>query len=275
MKTIFFDTQTHIYITEKQDPIENAAFENLIAQNSFHLVCSFYNLVEFAKSQDTIQSIALASIFNRISTLWSLDFHAIQTDELYNFIMRHFYGFTTQPIKTLFSFHELYSGAFSSPEQVIIAARNEMPSFEKTFAQNAGALDILTKHGKLSDNLQKAALRTNIVQKMMRIENRNRIPPLWDSSNITNDIITNKRKLLLRENICMATEHHLSNFRSSNKHRIARNSDAIDLVTAVAIFPHVDIFITNDGFLKNGLEYVKKQTSIKTKIYKKLSDIQL
>lgn len=273
MKTIFLDTQSHIYITEKCDHIEQAAFIKISQSGNFTLVGSIYNLVEFAKSQNEEQSIALTAIFDKMPTLWGLDFYEIQMNELYQFIFKNYYNFNIQQTKKLKQFNELHDRCFNTPEDFVLTARKQIFEFEKTFSRSAKALDTLTRHGKLNTNTENAALYNGLIQKMDRIELSGRFFPVVNKRAIASDIVKNKKKLFFKENISAATEIHLSDYRSSNKNRFARNSDAIDLVSSVSIFPYVDIFVSNDGFLKNGLEYVKKQLSIKTKIYRKISEI--
>lgn len=274
MQTLFLDTQNHIYITEKCDPVENNSFNKYIQSNEITLIISLYTLVEFARSQSIEQAIKLADIFTKVNTLCSLDFYEIQINELYKFILKHFYNFLAEPVSTFLPINNIYGGAFKNPEDAILAARAQMQGFERTFQRSANALDQLTKNEKLSAAQQNEALFNNIIRKIEHIEQSGRFFPVTNKRAIASDIILKRKKQFLRENICAATEIYLSNYRASNKNRNAKSSDAIDLVTSVAVFPYVDIFISNDGFLKNGLEYVKKQTLLNTKIHRKVSDIK-
>jgi hypothetical protein len=57
----------------------------------------------------------------------------------------------------------------------------------------------------------------------------------------------------------MNMENLISNFRSSDSSRKPKSSDLMDLTLACATFPYVDFFATEDGYLKEGLKYVKSK----------------
>ena len=62
----------------------------------------------------------------------------------------------------------------------------------------------------------------------------------------------------MRECPSFATDCHLSDYRTANPNRKARPADSKDLTMSIAAFPYVDTFVTDDGYLHNGLLYVKK-----------------
>lgn len=64
-------------------------------------------------------------------------------------------------------------------------------------------------------------------------------------------------RILLRECPAFATGVHLSDYRCANPKRKARGSDSRDLKMSVPAYPSVSTFLTNDGFLHGGLQYVR------------------
>lgn len=266
LKLLYADTNSLIYAYEQQMPDWKAMFDEHFS-DGYRLALTEENLLEFAKSHTPKAAVTLAQRVVDLSPVWLRSFIDIQSDEVRSFVelpgksesipTPQFYRSTFEAVSQIGERQKLGPIQFVellSSEK----AKSMVQEIHQTSANNLDVLKHATKSGALTKGHLDLAFRNAISRRLGR--GSDLTAPLTDLSlEKAVKSCVKHQKWLLRECPSLGAEHHLANYRSLNPNRMARVSDAVDLTTAVAALPYVSAFITNDGFLLSGLEYVKKK----------------
>lgn len=273
-KILYADTHSLIYAYEKNEPTWRALFDNHFAAG-YCLTLTEENLFEFAQSPTPEIGLTLARRVLELNPIWLRSFIDIQADEINGFVEHHG-KISPTPIPLI------YRSEFEAVSQIGKHKKLTPIQFVELFSSEAAksqVREVRGEHVGVLNTLTRSTASGSLTKGHLELAFRNAISArLKRGSDLTSPLTDQRleeavkfciknRKWLLRECLSFATEHHLSNYRSSSPKRNARLSDSVDLTTAVAALPYVDTVITNDGFLHAGLEYVKRNvTSIATKL---------
>uniref|UniRef100_UPI0040572FE3 hypothetical protein n=1 Tax=Candidatus Electronema sp. TaxID=2698783 RepID=UPI0040572FE3 len=283
MRNIFLDNQSLIYIFENIDSPDAHYFSQLNKQREITVVLSLENLIEFSKSGTIEQAIELTQAVLTCVPKWIDSFFDIQKQEIHKFIYSEYLKKISQeynPYKNNFS--ELFHDEIISPLDLTISPLdfvkaafdpNQKNMFNLKWEQHAGILTELQQHRKynrITKEIEEITLRNVIVSRLPEKELYQLGFTHDDKLDLLRFCLKNKNNFY-KSCPSLNTERHLSCYRSLNPKRKPQLSDSIDLTMSIAVFPYVDVFITNDGFLYDGLKYVSKNVrSIQTEIFKRI-----
>jgi hypothetical protein len=267
MQTVFLDTQILIYALEHNRADAQELVEQVIGKTGRRLVASEETLYEFSQSGSAEAAANLTRALLDLNPVWLRSFADIQADEAINFVNCA----PLQPdiprpqaiLETFAEASELAGKHFIDPIGFVAIARDgrAQQSLADNHALHAKVLDeltALTQRGELTSEKALIAF-TNKVNRLLT-RGSERSPAVRRSQLAAALAFCRKhRRRFMRECHSFSVEHHLSDFRTANPNRSARLSDSTDLTLSSAAFPYVDLFITDDGYLHNGLTFVKKK----------------
>lgn len=281
MQNIFLDNQCHIYIFENTDSPDARHFNQLYEKKQINIVLSLENLLEFSQSDTLEQAIKLTQTVLTYSPKWIDSFPDIQKQEIRQFIYKEYLKKEIQKYTPhLNNFSDFFKGVAISPLDFVGRAfePRERKDFENVYTKHANILSELQQHTKnkeVTKEIDDITLYSAIASRLSQQELNHLGFTLQDKRDLVRFCLTN-RKNLFKQCPSLNTERHLSKYRSVNPKRKSKKSDSIDLTMSVAAYPYVDIFITNDGFLYDGLKYVSKNTpSIQTKIFRRINFVKI
>ena len=277
MKYIFLDNQIYIYMFERNDTEQLDKLQYLLS-NNMRLVMSIETLIEFSQSNFD-QAIKLTENVINLNPLWIETFANIQRMELSQFIDNN-YPLKIQSVEKQI-FHKDFTSLFDSKnitplDFVNEACKNHKSKLDETNKNHQSILKQLLTYpnnqlyNKITDN----NTLNNKICKLLPQDKLNELKfTLEDKRALVKYCIDNK-KLLYKDCPSIQCEHYLAKYRTTNKSRKPKLSDSKDYTISIASFPYVDYFITKDGFLFDGLKYVKKHIpKNNTEIYKSLNEI--
>jgi len=253
-------------------------FSQLREEHKISIVLSLDNLIEFSQSSTVDQAVALTRSALSCSPKWIDTFIDIQKQEMRQFIFTKYMNKTVEtysPYQNKFT--KFFNGKPVSPVDFVIAAfdplqKEKFKNKHEEHARVLGELKDHTKNNKFTKAINDMALNNLIVSKLPQQE----LDLLGFTLNDKRDLVSfclENRSFLYKACPSLNTERHLSDYRSANPNRNPRLSDSIDLTMSSATFTYVDVFVTNDGFLHDGLQYVsKKAPSINTKLFRKIHE---
>lgn len=280
MCNIFLDNQAHIYIFENIDSCDWHHFNQLHDNKKINIVLSLDNLIEFSQSNTLEQAVKLTQAVMNCSPKWIDSFLDIQKQEIRQYIFNHYLKKKVQgynPYKNYFT--DFFRAEPVSPIDFITFAFNgeQKNNFQVKYKEHTDVLTELQTYEKnkiFTTQIEKIALNNVIASRLYQKE----LDQLGFNLNDKRDLISfclNNSKKLYEACPSLNTERHLTKYRRSDPKRKSKLSDTMDLTMSTAAFPYVDVFITNDRFLYNGLEYVsKKIKSIKTKFFKRIYEYE-
>jgi len=275
---IFLDNQSHIYIFEQTSSPDARHFNQLYEKYKINIVLSLDNLIEFSQSNMLEQAIELIQAILTRTPRWIDSFFDIQKQEIRQFIYKEYLKKKIQiynPYRNNFS--DFFYGKPISPIDFVNVAFDptQKEQFKHAHKEHAGVLAELQQHRKnkkIMERINDITLNNVIVSRLDQKELDQLGFTLHDKRDLVRFCLKN-RKNLFKACPSLNTEWHLSHYRSLNPKRKTRLSDSIDLTMSSAAFPYVDTFITNDGFLYDGLKYVSKNVpSIQTKLFRRICE---
>lgn len=267
MEHVFFDTQILIYALEHRKPEVIDLMDELLRRNGGRLVVSEETLYEFAQSSTVEAAQSLTQGVLTYEPLWLRSFTDIQSEEVAAFASFAPQGREVPPTAALCTqFREAsdIAGRRRLDPLTFIAAASDprtRASISDIHVHHAKCLTELTAMvhaGQLTQPVSNRAFASKIAALLRRGSNLQ--PPFADAE--LPDAIKycqKHRRRLMRECPSFSTDHHLADYRTANPNRRSRSSDSKDLTISAAAFPYVDTFVTYDGYLHNGLVYVKKK----------------
>lgn len=285
MKLLYLDNNALIYLFERCNRDDLAAYEILTQNQGVRPVVSLNNLIEICQSPSKEQALSLATYIDAMNVLW-LDWYIdVQVSELEVFLSEFYFNSKAEsycPVRNTLS-QLFYDGAKTPPLGLTAMAFVEctygsqhVNEFKKKHSEHAAVLkqnQVHRKQGDFTDNVETIALNNYLVSRIRQHSPQYQKLSLTEKRDVIKFCLENKN-IMYEHCPSIAAEFYLSDYRSSNVNRSPRNSDSEDLLFACVALPYVDYLVTNDGFLKAGLEYAKKKLSnSKCSIYRKVSEI--
>jgi len=287
MKLLYLDNNALIYLFEHCNRDDLAAYEILTREQGVQPIVSLNNLIEICQSPSKEQALSLATYIDAMNVLWLEWYIDVQQSELKAFLSESYFNNKADsysPVRSTLS-QLFYDGGQTLPLGLTAMAFVEctygsqhMNEFKKKHSQHADILKQNQFHRKQGDftvNVETIALNNYLVSRIPQHSPDHRKLSLLERRDIIKFCLEN-RKLIFNRCPSIAAEFYLSDYRSANVNRRRRNSDSEDLVFACVALPYVDYLVTNDSYLKTGLDYAKKTLgNSKVNIYRKVSDINL
>lgn len=267
-KTLFVDTQGLIYAFEAGDPLWLNFIDSRLAAG-YRLVLTEEHLDEFARSATLDAALALTRQAVRRRPLWLRSFADLKTDEVCRFAASLRDRDTPLPpvvalveafedVSQVGERHQLDPEAFVR-FAALPSARDGMAALLQEHANGLNFLTAAEAAGQLTKEARERAVRDSLRRLLARGSPSASPAAAADELELAVKQCVKHQRSLLRECPVFATELHLSDYRCRNPKRRARESDSRDLTMAVAAFPNVSTFVTHDGFLHGGLQYVQKR----------------
>ena len=235
----------------------------------YRLVLTEEHLDEFARSATLDAALALTRQAVQRRPLWLRSFADLKTDEVCRFaaglrdrdaslppVVALVEEFET--VSQIGERHQLDPEAFVR-FAALPTAREGMAALLQEHAKGLNFLTAAEASGQLSKEARERSVRESLRRLLTRGGPSSSPAAAADELEMTVKQCVKHQRRLLRECPVFATELHLSDYRCSNPRRKARESDSRDLTMAVAAFPNVSTFVTNDGFLHGGLQYVQRR----------------
>ncbi len=230
-------------------------------------------MVEAARAQDRKQAKAYGSFLEKLRPLYLSEKINIQKAEIEKYIF--IYHFEQIPYHALNVFNEHLSQVWADFGQGLEIIGENLAGFISELHGNAHSLDIIKNCQNIypgilkilqkarSEDQSNASIQNQIFHNwfsaLLPVEKPDRSPIVKsEAEDIVSELTANRENLFMNcPAIC--SEHHISDFRSSNSARHPNPQDAIDLMHAVPALAYCDALITNDGFLRSGAEHVAKK----------------
>ena len=275
-RTLYADTQALIYAFRNND----AAWRDFIERHldaGYRLVLTEEHLLEFSQWHSLDEARSLIRALLALAPVWFRSFADIQADEVHAFVA---FALHRQARPHLTVFRETYESASRIGDRLDLNPEQVVTLFSSPVGRDA-LRKLRQQHADVLNELKRATASQQLTRPHLDVAYQNAVTArLARGSDLFGALsggaladavqfCVKKRKQLMRECMSFAAEDHLSNHRASNPRRIARLSDSVDLTASVAAFPYVDIFLTNDGFLHSGLQYVKtRMPSLATTLHR-------
>ena len=241
----------------------------------YRLVMAEEHLYEFGQSRALESALDLVQQSIARHPLWVRSFIDIEADEVCRFARDAMTGSASSPVRPFLERFEDIS-QISEKHQLDPVAFVRFAFDRRTVNE---LQDIGTKHASVLNELSQSVANGEFTKEhnhqALRVALRGRLSrgsplveplPAADVDNAVKFCFQHHKRLMAA---CpaYATEHHLADYRTSSAKRRARRSDSMDLRLAVGPFPYVTTFLTNDGYLNDGLAYVKRrQPTIATEL---------
>jgi hypothetical protein len=269
-KIVYLDKNVLITAYEGSDAQLRERVQAISKHPEFQVILSEETLIEIAQTKSINGAIALANFATSLAPHWSRPFNELHRDEISNFARRNFFQKAAIPLTTFFrdlselrNLQDFFldSKIPRTPDLFVRSAHNSpvLSSLQTEQGNHAVILRFLAqlsakalaKNKEFKDEIDSKHFRSILAAELKEA----------DSYCLAN------RSKMYRACPSLNCERHLSCYRSSNPNRVPRRSDSVDLTSSIAVFPYVNIFVTFDAYLANGLKYVKTQCpSIKTSI---------
>lgn len=259
MKTVYFDTCNLIYFfSDDQTAQEITVF---LEKNDFRLILSGWHAVDLAAfAKNKSNSLDIAKRLDEIEPLYIFDTLMLKRWELQNFIDETYYNRNIEKISVFASCLCQLDNEWNKGDAEIglTFARLVMQQFNQPILKTAiingtNALNEITKNkNKITEEIEQKTFEIyigNFVQELRLTAEEKRA--------ILHYCIKKKRSLLKSCPIFFV-EDKLQEFRTSDMRRNAKQQDTGDLQHQMAALTYCDYFITNDGYVFRGADYVKK-----------------
>lgn len=268
-KTLFLDTNIIIQIFEKDDIFKKSRIIKFIESNNAVLLLSLENLVEISRSFSLEQSLRLIKQIEELRPNWARSMVDLQALELNDYIRREYLNLNIEQLSPfLEDFCDLFPNYENkiNPSQFVSAAFNSNENLLLREREKNGVNDLTELAKAKKEKLFTSKMNEQVFQEVIKIRLKREVLKTSkihdiDITKIIQFCWESKGRRTLDACPSLKTEKFLSEFRSSDISRNPRNSDAMDLTMSCAIFPYVDYFATDDGYLKEGLKFVKSKCS--------------
>jgi hypothetical protein len=265
IQTLFADTNALFHAFEKNRSDWLQFIESTVA-SGHRLVLTEEILYEFAGSGTLEAALHLARSVADLNPLWLRSFADILSDEVCHFARSEI---ESAPLtsSTVFAEH-FYEISQLNDETKLTPEEFVRFEFE---AMRDGRTQIAQEHASILNMLKTPFAKKQMTKEMEgQVQRSILCARLGRGSDLTArfegaalesavSLCVSKYKKLLEACPAYTTEIHLAAFRASDPSRQARPSDSNDYLMSIAAFPYVSIFLTEDGFLHDGLQYAKKR----------------
>jgi hypothetical protein len=262
-RTIYFDANVMISAFEGDDSVLTDRVVSLLDDPGSVLVLSMSNLLEFSQTDKRSDALDLVRIATSYPHYWIRPFEELHQETIANFARVNYFGSPAVEFSPFFlSFQNFFkdSKIAISPEAFVEFSHGSrsLRELQENQIQHASVLAELQKNS--TKKLFTKALVEDITLK--GIQNF-----LGSELELASEYCLRNASKMYKACPSLNCERHLSTFRASNPRRKPRASDSIDLISSIAAFPFVDMFVSFDGYLVSGLRYVKtKCADIQTQL---------
>jgi hypothetical protein len=285
MKLLYLDNNALIYLFERCNRDDLAVYETLTNKQELRPVVSLNNLLEICQSPSKAQALSLATYIDAMNVLWLEWYLDVQRSELTVFLASSYFNCKVESYSPICkSLSQLfYDGGTTLPLGLTATSFVEstygsqhVNEFAKKHTEHAAVLKLNQIHrarGDFTEMVETRTLNNYLVFRIPDLSPGRTKLSLLERRDIIKFCLKNRSTMY---KLCpsIAAEFRLSDYRSSNVNRKPRRSDSEDLLFACVALPYVDYLVTNDGYLKAGLCYVKKLGGLTCNIYRKVSEIK-
>lgn len=265
VKRLLLDNNSCINAFEKKLEPSLSALSEALAQPGVELVLSEELLVEFAQSDSPSKAEHLLSSALQHKCVWLQSFADIQRQEVGNFVLSSLLKREALPVQAFSERYDLlpegnpvcqpidFLRALMDP-----AAREQMAAGHKEHADILNRLQVATDQGAFTPEVNDKVMRSLLPHRLSEEVTEQTAMAGHSFEDVVAHCLKNM-KAMYKACPSMYAEKLLSDFRASDPTRSTRPSDSIDLTLSVAAFPYVDEFWSGDGYLYEGLQYVKRR----------------
>jgi len=257
---------------------EHEAVEALVDNKEINLCLSMWNLVEPVMRNDTDYINRVSEIIEMLSPLWLTERLAIQKMELRHFVYANYFNYENDQRPENIVFNELLSQSVYSLGAEFVRIGETAQQFMEDLSENPRDIRTLEQSfmatldalNTLQDAQRQGGLtreqKEQVWMEWLRLFMPERNP---DNDRMTtneiNEIIEacmNQRDLICTTCPAIAIEDAFCDYRIINPDRNPRLGDAPDLAHFVVSMAYCDIFLTNDGYLHEGANFIEGRLQI-------------
>jgi hypothetical protein len=252
-RTVYLDTNVLISAFEGNDSFLIDRIVSVIDDPESCLVLSLENLMEFSQTTNRGHALDLVRIVTSYPHIWIRSFDELHQETLANFARINYFKVSEVEFSPFFlSFQDFFkdSKIAVTPESFVETAHGSKSLREVQFKQSQHASVLAELQKESTKRLFTRTVEDGVMLKLFR----HFLGPELDSA--AEYCLKNASKMY-RACPSLNCERHLSAYRTSNPKRKPTTSDSVDLISSIAAFPFVDVFISFDGYLVNGLRYVQ------------------
>jgi hypothetical protein len=273
MKRVFLDNNIYINAFERMRAREIDLVANLLSAPDSVLVLSEELLLEFSQSGSKPQAELLLDSALKHTCIWARNFLDIQKQEVGNFILTSLLKKPSEPVSPFsekFECLDENSHPNIRPRDLLFAMVDEFnrEPLKPNLVEYAKGMQLLQEARKAKSFTPQMSAESD--QSILRARISSDIATQADAAGHSFDEVLNhclNSSNFYNECPSINAERHLADHRASDPRRKPILSDLQDLILSVAVFPYVDYFVTGDGYLIEGLKYVKiKNPQIKTQV---------
>lgn len=266
MKKVFLDNNTYINAFEKKNEPACSKVAEILSQSDVELVLSEELLVEFAQTDNQLAAEHLLNSALQNKCIWIESFVQIQQREVGNYVRSTLLKVDVLPIRPFAERYDLLSEDSHPLVQpldflracMVAEQQKEMAESHRLHADYLRELQLAKKQGRFTPEKEKQALFSLICSRIPLEVVRQAELMSFSFEDIVEHCMRSQ-KAMYRACPSMNSERYLSDYRASDHTRITRPSDSKDLTMSVAVLPYVDVFVSGDGYLYEGLQYVIKR----------------
>jgi hypothetical protein len=285
MKLLYLDNNALIYLFENRDSRNTAAYEEL-RKNAHRLAFSMTTIIEVCQSPSQEQAMALAASIDDADACWLDSYLDVQCAEFHAFLARCFFKQKQVVAYTPVRAHlgDLFPRLDDAQRATISASwlvqhmlrNDEAAKFGVRHEQHASVLTELQENiarGALTPMVDTIPLNNYLVSRLPE-RSPEGDPLSTDDKRAIIAFSLKSRDALFRQCPSVAAEYHLSDYRTAKPDRVPKRSDSQDLMFSCVALPYVDYLVTNDRYLKRGLDSVAvRLQGIQCRVYRQLWEV--
>jgi hypothetical protein len=254
-RTVYLDTNVMISTFEGNDSFLVDRVTSLLDDPNACLVLSMENLVEFSQSRNRGAAIDLVRIATSYPHVWIRPFDELHRETLANFARVNFFKTPALNFSPFFSsFQNFFEdpNIAMTPETYVEFSYGSHSLRDLRLKQKEYAIVVAELQKESTKRLFTKAVDDRMMLKLFK-------DFLGKELDLAAEYCLKNIVKTYRSCPSLNCERHLSTFQTSSVKRKPTASDSVDLVSSIAAFPFVDMFISFDGYLINGLRYVQKK----------------
>jgi hypothetical protein len=243
-------------------------------------------IIEVCQSHSQDQALALATYIDDADACW-LDWYLdVQRAEFQTFLARSFFKekqvVAYTPVRARLG--DLFAGLDDAQRATISASwlvqqmwrNNEAMKFGERHEQHAAVVAELQDNvarGAVTSMVDMIALNNYLVFRLPERPPDGKPLSIDDKREMIAFSLRN-RNILFQQCPSIAAEYYLSDYRTANPDRVPKRSDSQDLMFSCVALPYVHYLVTNDRYLRTGLEHVAaKLDGIHCQVYRHLWEV--
>lgn len=251
---------------------EHEAVEALVENEEVSLCLSMWNLVEPAMRRDIDYINRVSEIIEMLSPLWLAERLAIQKMELSHFVYTNYFNYENDQRPENIVFNELLSQSVCSLGVEFVRIGDTAQQFMEDLSENPRNIRILEQSFMATpdalNTLHEAQRQGGLTQEQQEQAWMEWLRLFMPERNPENDLLTtneineiigefvNQRYLICTTCPAIAIEDAFCEYRVIDPGRNPRLGDAPDLAHFVVSVAYCDIFLTNDGYLHEGANFI-------------------